>query len=173
LWSSEDNRNPFQWVSRQLGHSGVSVTQRHHAKYLGVSGDEFIYVEPLPLEPGEIPADLLSRLQNCSQFAHKDDPFTISEFLRSAESKQESSRFSVDSRSEAIVTLVRATDFKSGGGCGDTASAGSIPVRFRHLDLAGEPLSRLAGSSRAVSKQLGCGPRNRGPGVGVATASQN
>ena len=34
-------------------------------------------------------------------------------------------------RSEAIVVLVPAPDFKSGGGCGDTSPAGSIPVRFR------------------------------------------
>ena len=33
---------------------------------------------------------------------------------------------------EAIVVLVPAPDFKSGGGCGDTSPAGSIPVRFRH-----------------------------------------
>jgi hypothetical protein len=43
--------------------------------------------------------------------------------------------FPVDSPSEAIVTLVRATDFKSVGGCGNTTSAGSIPVRFRHQGL--------------------------------------
>jgi len=48
-------------------------------------------------------------------------------------------RFSVDSAPEAIVTLVRATDFKSGGGCGDTASAGSIPVRFRHCGCPAAP----------------------------------
>jgi hypothetical protein len=58
---------PIQWVSRQLGHGGVSITERHYAKYLGVGGDEFVYVEPLRLEPGEVPADLLSRLQDCSQ----------------------------------------------------------------------------------------------------------
>ena len=34
---------------------------------------------------------------------------------------------------EAIVVLVPAPDFKSGGGRGDTSSAGSIPVRFRHM----------------------------------------
>jgi integrase len=75
---------PIQWVSRQLGHSGVSVTERHYAKYLGVGGDEFVYVEPLRLEPGEVPADLLSRLQDCSQSAHKGDPFTVPEVLQSA-----------------------------------------------------------------------------------------
>lgn len=49
----------------------------------------------------------------------------------------------VDSDPEAIVTLVRATDFKSGGGCGDTASAGSIPVRFRHFGFAASPYPLL------------------------------
>jgi hypothetical protein len=34
---------------------------------------------------------------------------------------------------EASVALVPAPDFKSGGSRGDTAPAGSIPVRFRHL----------------------------------------
>jgi ribosomal subunit interface protein len=32
---------------------------------------------------------------------------------------------------EAFAALVRAPDFKSGGGRGDTSPAGSIPVRFR------------------------------------------
>ena len=59
------------------------------------------------------------------------------------ESRRECARFSVDSPSEAIVTLVRATDFKSVGGCGDTASAGSIPVRFRHFACQGALLPRL------------------------------
>ncbi len=36
---------------------------------------------------------------------------------------------------EAIVVLVPAPDFKSGGGRGDTSSAGSIPVRFRQTEF--------------------------------------
>jgi len=32
---------------------------------------------------------------------------------------------------EAFLRLVPGPDFKSGGGCGDTSPAGSIPVRFR------------------------------------------
>ncbi len=35
---------------------------------------------------------------------------------------------------EAFPRLVPGPDFKSGGGRGDTASAGSIPVRFRRLE---------------------------------------
>jgi hypothetical protein len=34
---------------------------------------------------------------------------------------------------EAFLRLVPGPDFKSGGGCGDTSPAGSIPVRFRHI----------------------------------------
>jgi hypothetical protein len=34
---------------------------------------------------------------------------------------------------EAFLRLVPGPDFKSGGGCGDTSPAGSIPVRFRHF----------------------------------------
>jgi hypothetical protein len=59
---------PIQFVSRQLGHGGVSVTDQHYAKYLGANGDEFVYVEPARLDPGEIPADLPApRLADCSQ----------------------------------------------------------------------------------------------------------
>ena len=65
------------------------------------------------------------------------------------ESQRECARFSVDSPSEAIVTLVRATDFKSVGGCGDTASAGSIPVRFRQFGCQDAPLPSLAQNSSA------------------------
>jgi hypothetical protein len=38
-------------------------------------------------------ADLLSRLQDCSQSAHKDDPFSVPEFLQSAESRRNSAIF--------------------------------------------------------------------------------
>ena len=34
---------------------------------------------------------------------------------------------------EAFLRLVPGPDFKSGGGCGDTSPAGSIPVRFRQF----------------------------------------
>jgi len=51
-------------VSRQLGHSDVSVTARHYARWTG--GDE--YREPVRLLPDEVPADLLAR------FALASDP---------------------------------------------------------------------------------------------------
>ena len=53
---------------------------------------------------------------------------------------------------EAYVALVPAPDFKSGGSRGDTASAGSIPVRFRQDCFSGagsEPIGCLSLVSRA------------------------
>ena len=44
------------YVSRQLGHADVTTTARHYAKW--IEGDE--YREPIPLETGEVPADLLA-----------------------------------------------------------------------------------------------------------------
>jgi len=46
------------YVSVQLGHSDVSVTANHYARWAG--GDQ--YRAPVPLLPGEVPADLLARL---------------------------------------------------------------------------------------------------------------
>ena len=55
------------YVSRQLGHSDVSVTARHHATWAG--GDA--YRSPLEVSEDEVPADLLSRLvENPPQFCH-------------------------------------------------------------------------------------------------------
>jgi integrase len=47
------------YVSHQLGHSDVSVTARHYARWAG--GD--VYRDPLQLEASEVPADLLARLE--------------------------------------------------------------------------------------------------------------
>ena len=46
------------YVSRQLGHSDVSVTARHYARWAG--GDA--YRSPLKVREDEVPADLLARL---------------------------------------------------------------------------------------------------------------
>jgi len=46
------------YVSQQLGHSDVAVTARHYAKWCGGN----LYREPMPLLPGELPADLLARV---------------------------------------------------------------------------------------------------------------
>ncbi len=48
------------WISAQLGHSNVAVTATHYARWCG--GD--LYHEALTLEPGEVPPDLLARLQS-------------------------------------------------------------------------------------------------------------
>ena len=56
------------YVSRQLGHADVTTTARHYAKW--IEAEE--YRAPLALLPGEIPADLLARLADCSQSAHND-----------------------------------------------------------------------------------------------------
>ena len=51
------------YVSTQLGHSDIGVTVRHYAKWCG--GSE--YRDPMQLAPGEVPADLLARLENSHQ----------------------------------------------------------------------------------------------------------
>jgi integrase len=50
------------YVSRQLGHSDVSVTARHYARWAG--GDA--YRRPLEVREDEVPADLLSRVSEKS-----------------------------------------------------------------------------------------------------------
>jgi len=51
------------YVSKELGHADVAVTARHYAKWC--AGD--VYRAPLPLESGEVPADLLARLEKWHQ----------------------------------------------------------------------------------------------------------
>ncbi len=48
------------YVSAQLGHSNVAVTAQHYARWAG--GDA--YREPIRLEPDELPADVLERLES-------------------------------------------------------------------------------------------------------------
>ena len=47
-------------------HSDVSTTARHYARWAG--GDA--YIEPLAIEPGEVPADLLARLPKSPHSPH-------------------------------------------------------------------------------------------------------
>ena len=49
--------------ARRFGHSDVAVTARHYARWVG--GME--YRKPMELEPEEIPADLLARLDESPQ----------------------------------------------------------------------------------------------------------
>ena len=53
------------YVSKQLGHANVAVTARHYARW--TEGDS--YREPMPLERGEVPADLFARLAICHHSA--------------------------------------------------------------------------------------------------------
>ncbi len=46
------------YVSEQLGHADVAVTARHYAKWCAGN----VYRDPMPLLPGEVPADLLARM---------------------------------------------------------------------------------------------------------------
>ncbi len=55
---SEGSHLNLAYVSTQLGHSDVAVTARHYAKWLGGAG----YRVPAIPTPGEVPADLLARL---------------------------------------------------------------------------------------------------------------
>ena len=57
---------PIQYIARQLGHAKIGVTEDHYAKWLG---EDDLYVHPPSLEEGEVPADLLARLPERSDFA--------------------------------------------------------------------------------------------------------
>jgi hypothetical protein len=68
------------YVSTQLGHSDVSVTAQHYARWVGVD----ICQSPAVLGLGEIPADLLARLGQSPQSPHtfedaEDDEIETSE----------------------------------------------------------------------------------------------
>jgi len=73
----------IQYVSRQLGHSSIGVTEKHYAEYLGRDGDGSLYVEPPKLGPGEVPADLLTRLAQSPQCPHSGDPYALPDSLKS------------------------------------------------------------------------------------------
>jgi integrase len=48
------------YVSQQLGHADVAVTARHYARWCGGDG----YREAMRVALGEVPADLLGRLES-------------------------------------------------------------------------------------------------------------
>ena len=56
------------WISRQLGHADVATTAQHYARWAG--GDA--YRLPLEIAPGEIPADLLARIEALE--SHHESP---------------------------------------------------------------------------------------------------
>jgi integrase len=61
---------PLPYVSAQLGHADIAVTARHYSKWCGGEG----YRQPLTLREGEVPADLLARLDIPDAAA---EPFTV------------------------------------------------------------------------------------------------
>ena len=50
---------PLGYISKELGHANVHVTAKHYARWIGEE-----YREPMELRSGEVPADLLSRLDS-------------------------------------------------------------------------------------------------------------
>ena len=46
------------YIAEQLGHADVATTARHYARWAGGKA----YRRPLEVEPGEVPADLLERI---------------------------------------------------------------------------------------------------------------
>ena len=53
----------LKWISLQLGHASVSVTERHYARYMAVEG----YQNPWIVPDGCLPTDLLSTLDRWNQ----------------------------------------------------------------------------------------------------------
>lgn len=49
---------PLGYIAKQLGHANPQITGEHYARWIPQD-----YVEPLRLRPGEVPADLLARLE--------------------------------------------------------------------------------------------------------------
>ena len=52
------NAIPLAYIGCQLGHADLSTTSRHYARWVN---DDDSYRAPAPLEPGEVPTDLLAR----------------------------------------------------------------------------------------------------------------
>lgn len=50
---------PVAWIAKRLGHGNIAVTVRHYANWV----DEDGYRNPLVVEPGELPPDLLARIE--------------------------------------------------------------------------------------------------------------
>jgi len=60
---------PLSYIQRQLGHLKPQTTSDYYARYIPEG-----YVSPPPLEPGEVPADLLARLRtiDCQDDVSRD-----------------------------------------------------------------------------------------------------
>lgn len=55
----------LKWVSLQLGHASVAVTEKHYAAYMAVDG----YQNPWMCPDGCLPPDLLAELDQWAQWA--------------------------------------------------------------------------------------------------------
>ena len=64
------------YISKQLGHASLAVTEQHYALWIEHEGDA--YRAPMRLHPGEVPADLLARLQ---KRPHGDPTWREDDFL--------------------------------------------------------------------------------------------
>ena len=47
---------PLKWISNQLGHGSVAVTERHYARWM----DEDEYRNPWQVSEGQVPTDLFA-----------------------------------------------------------------------------------------------------------------
>ncbi len=50
------NGIPLKWISNQLGHGSVAVTERHYARWM----DEDEYRNPWQVSKGQVPMDLFA-----------------------------------------------------------------------------------------------------------------
>ncbi len=50
----------LRWISKQLGHGSVSVTERHYASFLATEGDQNPWIVP----EGMLPPDMLAELES-------------------------------------------------------------------------------------------------------------
>ena len=63
------------YISAQLGHGDVATTARHYATWTGASA----YRRPLTVEPGEVPADLIARIETIDSHHNSHHPAAAGE----------------------------------------------------------------------------------------------
>ena len=77
---------PVAYIAKQLGHGSTAVTEASYADW--ISKDAF-YLEPVRLEPGEVPADLLARLPESPQLPTDTDVYDLPVELQDRAKTQE------------------------------------------------------------------------------------
>lgn len=60
----------LKWISLQLGHGSVAVTERHYARYMAVEG----YQNPWIVPDGAVPGDLLAELESAKAGRSGENP---------------------------------------------------------------------------------------------------